>query len=182
MKSAHMTCVSALCLLLLASAAPAHAEDLAATSFDQLRLLARLGDTITVTDASGRQITGRLAALTPAALSLVGDQRTFTERDITTISRHDHANLSTGAKWGLGVGAGFALLAGAVYCEYHCGAGYAVATLVYGGLGAGVGVGISALIPTRRLIFVQSRASAARLVVAPLLSRDRQGLVVSLHF
>jgi hypothetical protein len=182
MKAAQLACASAVCLLALTSPARVDAQDIAATSFDQLRLLVRLGDTVSVTDASGHQIKGKLASLTDTSLSLAGDSRNFVERDVESVSRHDHAHLRTGALWGFGVGAGLGVLAGAAVCEYTCNpAVYTAGALLYGGLGAGVGVGISAMIPTEQLIF-RSRSSTTRLTVAPMLSPNRQGLSVSLRF
>jgi hypothetical protein len=182
MKPFQLACVSAMCLLVLACTWRADAQDIAAASFDQLRLLLRLGDVVTVTDASGHRTKGKLAGLTDTSLSLLGDNRMFAQRDVENVIRHDHAHLRTGALWGFGVGAGFGLLAAEAICEYSCGPGaYGSVALAYGGLGAGIGVGISAMIPTEQVVF-RSGSSAARLTVAPVLSQNRQGLSVSLRF
>ena len=182
MKAAQLAGVTVICLLVLASPRLAEAQDVAAMSFDQLRLLVRLGDSVTVTDASGHRIKGTLAGLTDTSLSLLGDNRMFAERDVETVVRHDHAHPRTGALWGFGVGAGFGLLAAGAICEYNCGPGaYGSVALAYGGLGAGIGVGIAAMIPTEQVIF-RSGSSTARLTVAPVISQNRQGLSVSLQF
>ena len=182
MKAAHLAGVSVMCWLVFASPWRADAQDVAATSFDQLRLLVRLGDVVTVTDGSGHHIKGKLAGLTDTSLSLAGDNRMFAERDVEAVTRHDHANVRTGALWGFGIGAGLGVLAGAAICEYRCEPGaYAAVALVYGGLGSGIGVGISAMMPTEQLIF-RSSSSKARLTVAPVLSQDRKALSVSLRF
>ena len=181
MKAARLACVSALCLVSLTFSRRADAQDISATSFDQLRLLVRLGDVVTITDASGHVTKGKVAALTDTALSLTGN-RMFAERDVEAVSRHDHAHLRTGALWGFGVGAGLGVLLARAVCEYSCNpAVYAVGALEIGGLGAGIGVGISAMIPTEQLIF-RSVSSTARLTVAPMLSPSRQGVSVSLRF
>ena len=62
-----------LAILLCASglvAAPASAQD-AARSFDQLRMVASLGETVTVTDVTGRATTGTLADLSSSSLALL---------------------------------------------------------------------------------------------------------------
>jgi hypothetical protein len=186
MKSAQIGRITTICLLLMAAAPKVGAQDVVATSFDQLRMLARLGDTVTVTDTSGHEFKGQLADLSLVSVALTKNHRTFVENDIRTIRRHDHANLATGAKWGLGVGAGsgFALAYGVCGLERSnsCGGVVLAGALVYGGLGAAVGVGISALIPTRRLIYVQPHSSAGRLTVSPLLTRERRGVSLSFGF
>ena len=182
MKAAQLAYVGAIGLLVLTSSPRADAQDIAATSFDQMRLLVRLGDVVTVTDASGHQVKGRLAGLTDTSLSLVGDNRMFAQGEVEAVSRHDHAHARTGALWGFGVGAGLGILVGQSFCQYSCNpAAYAAGALLYGGLGAGIGVGISAMIPTEQLVF-RSRSSTARLTVAPVVSPTSQALAVSLRF
>jgi hypothetical protein len=138
----------------------AGAQDVVAGSFDQLRLIARLGDTLTVTEPSGQRVTGRLATLSPSSLELLADGRhvSLAPSDVITIRQHGHAKLSTGAKIGLGIGAGLGTLAGvALRSECRgCGAYIPMIAAVYGGLGAGIGVGIAALTPTRTTIFESS--------------------------
>lgn len=142
MKAPRLACMSVMCLLVFACPWRADAQDIAATSFDQLRLLVRLGDVVTVTDASGHRIKGKLAGLTDTSLSLAGGNRLFAEDDVEAVSRHDHAHLRTGALWGFGVGAGVGVLFAQALCEYGCGPGaYSAMALVYGGLGSGIGVG-----------------------------------------
>jgi hypothetical protein len=188
MKAPRLACMSVMCVLVFACPWRAAAQDIAATSFDQLRLLVRLGDIVTVTDASGHRIKRKLAGLTDTSLSLAGDNRLFAERDVEAVTRHDHAQLRTGALWGFGVGAGVGVLFAQALCEYGCGpAAYTGMALVYGGLGSGIGLGISAMIPTEQLVFrsgssASTGSSGARLIVAPVLSQNRQAVSVSLRF
>jgi hypothetical protein len=143
--------------LLLASASAARAQTVVASSFDQMRLIARLGDTITITDSSGQRVTGRLADLSPSSLELLvdGQRRSLLEGDALTVRRHGHAELGTGAKIGLGIGASLGMLAGlAISNECRGCRGMVPAfALIYGGLGAGIGVGFAALTPTRSVIY-----------------------------
>jgi hypothetical protein len=48
---------------------PAHAQQLAAT-FDQLRVLVKPGDMLTITDTAGRKVQGRVSEVTPSMLAL----------------------------------------------------------------------------------------------------------------
>ena len=59
-----------ICLLLVASAPMVEAQEIA-SSFDQLRVLLKRGDSVTVTDRSGREITGRIADLSFSSLVLL---------------------------------------------------------------------------------------------------------------
>jgi hypothetical protein len=56
-------------------------------------------------------------------------------------------------------------------------------SLLYGGVGAGVGAGISSMIPQERVVYdVRARPNASGVRIAPIVSRDRKGVVVSLGF
>src|SRR5262245_13063107 len=99
---------------LLSIAAAADAQEVA-TSFDQLRLAVRLGDTIKVVDGSGHEISGRVLNLTSSSLDLrtsTGEVR-LAEDDVHVIRVRRHGDLGHGAKWGFGVGAALGALAGA---------------------------------------------------------------------
>jgi hypothetical protein len=157
MKTRSLSLLTTFVCVLLAHAGAARAQDIVATSFEQMKMIARLGDDITITDASGHKVTGRLADLSRASLELLADgqHRSLTETDVMTISRHGHAKLSTGAKIGLGIGAALGAFAGMSITSDCRGCGVFVPMLaaVYGGLGAGIGVGIAALTPTQSVIF-----------------------------
>jgi hypothetical protein len=123
-----------------------------ATSFDQLALLVRPGNTITLTDASGSEVYGRIEALSSSALSLAfdGTRRDFLETDVTVIRQRRGDSLANGAKWGFGIGVGlFALaIAGCDECRPTSATEYALTAFaggLYGAMGAGIGVGIDAL-------------------------------------
>jgi hypothetical protein len=137
----------------------APAQDIHATSFDQLRLLSRLGDTITVTDGSGASSTGTLVALSPSTLSLlVGrTRRDLGEQDVRRVVGRTHASLAHGAKLGFGIGAALGTLAGLALAngcsDFSCGALIPSVALTYAGFGAGVGVGIAAMIPRHPVLY-----------------------------
>src|SRR4051812_36196573 len=114
MRRPRTRALATLICVLLAHAGTAHGQDIVAASFDQMKMIARLGDDITITDASGHKVTGRLADLSESSLDLLskGERRKVTAANVITISRHGHAKLSTGAKAGLGVGAALGAFAG----------------------------------------------------------------------
>ena len=177
--------VSGLCLLFVATATVAQAQQLA-TSFEQLRVLAKPGDTVTLTDTSGEKVTGTIIDLSSSSLGLVvgRTRRDLAEADVKTISQQRHGNLGTGAKWGFAAGAcvgAVGMLATAGYDE----AGWMLvlaAAGLYGGIGSGVGVGISSMIRRQHVIYAGPGISSAKLTVSPLVTSERKGVLMSLGF
>ncbi len=166
-------------LLLLAPAASAQGI---ARTFDQLQLLVRPGDTVTVRDAQGNETSGRIDSLSASTLTLGrGDtRRDFREADVTTIRQRRQDSLANGALWGLVSGAGVALIPIAL-CGDDCDIVVAAIIPVYAGLGAGIGVGVDALIARRQVIFERARA-AAGFRMAPLVGRGRRGVMLAVTF
>ena len=133
-----------------------------AQSFDQLQVVARLGETITVTDTSGRDTRGMLADLTPASLVLIVDgmRRDFKEGDVDRVRQRRGDSLRNGALWGLGTGA----VLGLVLAAFGAAAdgGYAdkataiVPVVITGGLGSAVGVGVDAIIEGQQVIYTRT--------------------------
>jgi hypothetical protein len=164
----------------------ADAQEIAGT-FDQLRVLVKAGDKVRVVDDAGRETAGTIAELSPASLGLLvrGQRRDLTAAEINTITQRRSDSLANGAKWGFGVGAGLGLLAGlALASEYDEGDDSALVffgALIYGGIGAGIGAGVDALISTRQVIYAR-RAASFRVTVRPLLTRRRQGAMVAVGF
>src|SRR5438128_606133 len=139
--------VTTLCLLLMAATPMAEAQQVA-SSFEQLRVLVKPGDTVTVAETSGRETTGKIADLSSSSLWLIvaGSRRDLAEREVDTIRQRRHGSLATGAKWGFGIGAGFGLIGGlasGTNCIACSGAFIALATAGYAAMGTGIGVGIS---------------------------------------
>ncbi len=167
--------------VLAASASVASAQGIART-FDQLQLLVRPGDRVTVRDAQGNETSGRITSLSPAALALAarGAMHDFRETDVTTIRQRRQDPLSNGALWGLVSGAGVALIPIAL-CGDDCDIVVAAIIPVYAGLGAGIGVGVDALIARQQVIFERAGA-AARLRMAPLVGRGRRGVMLAVTF
>jgi hypothetical protein len=171
-------------LIILATGA-AEAQELAGT-FDQLRVLVRPGDKLTVIDDSGQRVEGRVSSLSSSALDLTvsGKPRQFLSTDINTIEKRGPDSLKNGALIGLAIGggigaAGMIALAGTAD---NPAALVAVGALMYGGIGAGIGTGFDALIEGRRVIYARSGSTATTLTVAPMLTRSRKGVRLSLRF
>jgi hypothetical protein len=149
-----------------------------ATSFDQLSVLVDRGDKVRVTPTSGKPFSGRITGLSASELTVrVGDElRVLKETDVSTIRHRRQDSLRNGALWGLGAGA----TAGVVACgRCHIGPGLAVAAL-YGGIGAGIGVGIDALIEGDVTVF--EGLGKSRVVLRPQLTPSHKGATVSILF
>ena len=174
--------ISFVVVLAMLMAAPTGAQELAGT-FEQLRVLVKTGDTLTVTDSAGQPVQGKLAKLSASSLVLnvSGTDREFHSSDVNTIEKRGPDSLKNGALIGMGIAGGLAAaLSLAAIGESDADAGLLVfATLAYSGIGAGIGVGIDALVEGRRVIYASSGAPTTRLTVAPLLASRRKGVLVS---
>ena len=158
-------------LLALSIAAPAAAgqdERGVATSFEQLRVLVMPGSSVTVTDPSGSVTSGRIASLTSTELSLLvdGTPRSYGEMDVRTIRQRRDDSVADGARRGFWIGAGlFALvIAGCGECRPESAGGYAAAVgaaAVYGGIGAGIGVGFDAMVRARQTVYRRPSATVS---------------------
>ena len=173
----RMTFVAALGFALtVMSAAPARAQGTPAVdSFTQLQVIVKLGDTITVTDATGRQAEGSILALSASTLVLLaeGRRRELREHEVAAISQRRPDSLKNGAVWGLGAGAasGFVLSGlGSAAASIGAGpdagvsAGHVVAgTVLMAGIGTGIGMAIDALIKSDRVIYSRAPRQASRM-------------------
>lgn len=165
-------------VLLLLVAATADAQQVAGT-FDQLRVLVKPGDTLTITDTAGQRLRGKLAELSSASLVLEvsGTRRVFPGTEVDIIEKRGSDSLKNGALIGLSVGAGvFGPFAGASTGDWGYGA---LAAVLYGGIGAGIGVGVDALIEGQRVIYAASPSTRTSFHITPILSRSRKGVLVT---
>jgi hypothetical protein len=134
------------------------------------------GQKVRITDEQGREWKGRIAELAADTLVLAGGGRQRREVPYGTIVKIDrpHDSLVNGALIGLLSGAVFGLVAAAAEesdgCEpsgpFGCGdvtnVAYVIAPLVFGGLGAGIGVGIDALIKSDPNLYRRGDAPVAQ--------------------
>lgn len=161
----------------------ADAQELA-TELRQLRVLVKPGDLLTVIDVSGRRVQGRLTQLDDVRMVLeIGDKQTrqFDGAMVNSVEKHGGDSLKNGALIGLVSGSIFGIIGGIAYAsEYDTNyAGWAITEgLVYGGIGAAIGTGIDALIQGRRVIYAKSQTTVS---VAPLIGRDRRGVLFTLR-
>lgn len=132
---------------------------------------------------------GRISELSDSPLRLIvnGEPRDFLQKDVREIRQWRADSLADGAVIGAGAGAGAAGIGWGVYCgSGGCdgGAGMiAGSILLYAGLGAAAGVGIDALIPAKRTIFVNKNPSSAwQLQIRPILNRSKTGVNVAFSF
>jgi hypothetical protein len=123
-------------------------------SFDQLNTRLKVGDTIWVTDAQGREVQGKIHSLSSDALTLGAEgSNTFAAREVSAIRERRPDSLKNGALIGLGVGAGLALVACFSLAEGSDDVGWCAAVVgFYGAVGAGIGAGVDAAIKGPRLV------------------------------
>jgi len=178
--------VTCLAVGIVLVAAPAAEAQGVAYTFTELRLLVRPGETISVVDAAGREMTGRIVELWPSKLALrrAAGTHEVLERDVQTIWQRRGDSLRNGALWGLGSGAALGGLAALAMLGGHEGTtGWAaILAAFYGGIGAGIGVGVDALVQSRQVIYARPAAEAAPLGVAPIVGGGRAGVAVSFRF
>ena len=178
--------VARIAAALILVGATAEAQELAGT-FDQLRVLVKPGDTLTIVDDAGQRVRGKVTSLSNSVLDLTvsGTARQFRSTDVTTIEKRGSDSLKNGALIGLAVGGGIggaAIAAFAATDDGSVGPFLVLGFLMYGGIGAGIGTGFDALIEGNRVIYARSGSAGARLTIAPIVSRDRKGARVSLRF
>jgi hypothetical protein len=161
-------------------------------SFDQLNTRLKPGDTVYITDAQGREIKGKIREFGPSALTLDSGTAAIVQADaVRLIVERKPRPIGRGALWGFGIGAAAGLALGvAVVADCHDGDECAGAILglagFFGGIGAGTGVVIGALIPGKTLVLYRAPgstgASSARFSLAPVITPARKGVAVSVRF
>jgi len=169
--------------IIVAALAPCAAQE-PVRDFSQLNTRLRPGDTVWVTNAQGQEVKGKIQALAPDSLALKGDgTRSFAAGDVRLIIERERDSLANGALIGLAVGSvsmGVVCLAAGE--EDWC----VSAALVYGGVGAAIGVGIDALIPGKKILAYRapgpSGGSHARLSIAPVITPRTKGVAVAFAF
>lgn len=166
-------------VLLLVATASAGAQ-VVAGNFDQLRVLVKSGDTLTVTDGAGTRSRGKLTDVSASSLELevAGTRRLFREAEVNIIEKRGDDSLKNGALIGMvTAGALFGPAIGALTGDW----GAAVAGgFIYAGIGAGIGVGIDALIEGQRVIYAASRPKTT-VSITPTSRRSGRGVVLSVN-
>ena len=181
----HRAIGPVLVIALLCAASLAAAQE-PLTRFDQLNTWLRPGDTVWVTDATGREVKGRIWSLAPDTLTLgEGGARAFTDRDVRLIRERKDDRLWNGMLIGLGVGGALGLSMGNFSGSWRWGDA-AAGFVIFGGIGAAIGVGVDALIPGKRLVVYRAPAGPgavpARFSIAPVVTPRAKGVAVSFAF
>jgi hypothetical protein len=152
-----------------------------ATDFDGLHGRVLLGENVKVTSRDGVSIRGRLLRLTKDDLTirLDGQERTVPALEIAEVKARRSGPLWNGAVIGAAsVAIPFAILSAKYDCE-NC----AVGGLVWTGIGAAIGVGIDALVKGDITVMKAPAAGAkTRVSVAPVVQRERRGVVFTIGF
>jgi uncharacterized membrane protein YedE/YeeE len=159
-----------------------------AQSFEQLQMLVKPGDKVSVTDELGVVTEGQIAGLSSALLRLRVNSsiRELSESDVKSIHQRRNDSLKNGALIGTGVGLGIGVF-GAVGCalsEGYCSVGDGVAIVAINtGVGAAIGVGIDALFKSKETIYLgRTKVTLNRHSIKPILSPSRKGGAMSFSF
>jgi len=158
-----------------------------ASSFDQLGVLVKPGDKITVVDVTGREAEGRLEKLSRDRLTLVtaAGPRDLGEVDVALIRQRRGDSLTNGAIIGAVAGTAYFLTLAAILSDTD-GGDVIVGTAIAGGvlaagMGAAAGVGIDALITHRQVIY-RKPTGGNRVSVSPVFGQRRRGAAITVKF
>ena len=154
-------------------------------SFDQLNTRLKVGDTVWVTDAQGREIKGKIRVLSATSLLLDagGSPQDLQAARVGTIRVQQSDSLKNGALIGLTVGAVAGALVSVAICEGETGCAPGGA-LFWGGAGMGIGVGIDAAWKGKKVLAYRApgASGSARLSIAPVITPRTKGVAVSYSF
>jgi len=165
---------------------PLHAQIQPAQSFEQLQVFVKPGDSIYVRDWTGAVSKAKILGLSPSSLQVMTKTGTLdiSEADVSEIKQWRNDSLANGALIGLAGGATIGVIESICYCGdgHHC-AGIAAALIgVWSAAGAGVGVGIDALIPHKRTIYSGGSRTSHRFQFSPVLGRWGKGIALRFSF
>lgn len=164
--------------LLIATPTLAHAQ--AVTTFDALALRLDLGDRAEVGLRNGAVISGRVVGLTSDAIQIESPagRREVVANDVESVATRGDG-LRNGTVYGFLGGAAFGALFASTFSGEFRGGDMMSGILIFGSLGAGLGVGFDALIDGTTVVY---RAGRARASVVPILSPRTLGLGASISW
>jgi hypothetical protein len=141
------------------------------------------GMTVWITDAGGREEKTRIVGVSGGVVTATtaNDIRRFHAGDITRVRARQSDSVLNGAL----IGAGAAVASGLFLCTRtepwrNCRDDVGP-MLKIGAVGAGIGIGIDALIRGRRTIY-EAAPGSTRLHLAPIVARHTRGLRISVVF
>jgi hypothetical protein len=158
--------VAILALILVVPSATIRAQ--VAGSFDQLPVLVRRGETVSVTDVTGRTIKGRIVDLSSSGLVILvaGSRHALGHDEIQSIRKRGPDRLRNGAWLGFGIGAAIGWLLAAQGAGADSGYGdqaTALAPILIGAaLGTGVGAGLDAMFDGQHVIYSRSKTNPTK--------------------
>jgi hypothetical protein len=171
-------------------AAPVQAQSVAA-SFGALQRLLLSGEMVVVTDQMRRETTGTVIDMSASELTLAVNggptQRTFTQDAVYAIRRTDPLGNGTGLGALIGAAPGIALLGSCGRYEYSeesglCRAGAVVGLAIGIPIGALIGRAVDRALGEQEIFYRPVRPSEAGVVLTPIISPKRFGVLASVSF
>lgn len=145
-----------------------------AASFEQLELMIKPGDTVSVIEYSGQKSKGEIADVAPRWIRLVvnGVARDIQKTSVFEIQQRRNDPLGNGTRNGalIGVGLGIASRSGAA------------AAVIFTGLGAGIGLGIDALMARTQVIYRIDIPTFQQISIKPFIQGGNKGVKLSVSF
>ncbi|MGH9256764.1 MAG: hypothetical protein ACRD3C_19565 [Vicinamibacterales bacterium] len=186
-------------IVLSIALAPRASAQQVATSFEQLRGLVKLGDTVYVTDAGGQRTKATIGEVSASSLELFVrqpgqdghvvsvPQRPLAEGDVKQITLERRDSVWTGTLIGLAAaGVPWLVVCAAndwcYYNEYGGENALRKAAIVTVAMGAGVGALIDASIIKRAIIYQAPGQRSVNIHISPFISKSETGVQASVRF
>jgi len=153
-------------------------------SFDQLNTRLKVGDTVWVTDAQGREVKGQIRDFSETSLTLDSGGPARLQADaVRLITQREGKPIVRGMLIGLGVGAASFAVVAAMDCD-DCGEAVS-GGLMFGALiGAGAGAAIGAMRSGKEVVVYRAPgpSGSARLSLAPVITPRTKGVALFVSF
>lgn len=156
---------------------------LGAGTFGDLPGKVRIGNVVIVTDTAGRQVRGKVAEVSSVSLVILtrdqnrtwANRQSFTPPDVREIKR-------TGSLWnGLLIGFGAGAIPGLLVEDCTGCASAGEVAMLFGGIGAGIGLGIDAAFGPKR-VYRAPAAGRSAVTFVPVLGATRKGALLAVRF
>jgi len=151
-----------------------------ARSFDELHLRLKPGDTVWVVDAQGREVKGKLRELSSTSLTMDSwGRKTFRAETVRLVKQKKAHPFG----WGVLIGGGAGALIAIALIAQEPDEASGVEPLILGGIGAGVGIGIAALVPRKEFVVYRAPGSnPVRVSLAPVVAPRARGIALRFVF
>ncbi len=150
------------------------------TTFEDLGLRVDLGDRAHISLPGGGRFSGRVVDLTRDAIEIESSagRRRFVAAEVGRVEVSGDS-LRNGAVIGLASGALFGGLFASGFSDHPSAGDVMVGAAIFGGIGAGIGLGIDALIRGNRLVY---RAAPPRASLVPVITPRAVGLTAAFRW